>query len=74
MKRVAGVKQVNKALENSKAQQVFVALDADKKLQEKIIILAQEKNVKIVYAETVSQLGKDCGIAVPAAAAADICD
>ena len=74
MKRVAGVKQVQKALENGKAMQVYVALDADKNLREKIISLANEKAVTITYAESMAALGKDCGIAVPSAAAADICD
>lgn len=74
MKRVAGVKQTQKALESGKAEHIFVALDADKKLREKIIILAEEKGVAITYAESMVALGKDCGIAVPAAAAAEICD
>ena len=74
MKRVAGVKQTQKALENGKAKHIFVALDADEKLREKIIILAEEKGVSITYAESMVALGKDCGIQVPSAAAADICD
>ena len=72
--RVAGVKQVQKALENGKALRVYVALDADKSFREKIISLAEEKAVAITYAESMVALGKDCGIAVPSAAAADICD
>ncbi len=74
MNRVAGVKQVQKALENGKAQRVYVALDADRSFREKIISLAEEKAVAITYAESMAALGKDCGIAVPSAAAADICD
>ena len=74
MKRVAGVKQVQKALENGKARCVYVALDADESFRKKIICLANEKAVTITYAESMVALGKDCGIAVPSAAAADICD
>ena len=72
--RVAGVKQVKRALENGKAVRVYVALDADKKFREEVISLAKEKAVTITYAESMVALGKDCGIAVPSAAAADICD
>ena len=74
MKRVAGVKQVQKALENGKAQRVYVAVDADESIRKKIICLAEEKAVTITYADSLVALGKDCGIAVPSAAAADICD
>ena len=74
MKRIAGLKQVQKALESSKAQVVYVALDAEASLRKKIISLAEEKGVRIVYAETMAQLGKDCGITVASSTAADICD
>ena len=74
MKRVAGAKQVQKSLENGKAQHIYVANDAAKNLREKIINLAEEKGVTITYAESMAALGKDCGIQVPSAAAADICD
>ena len=74
MKRIAGFKQVQKALENGTALKVYVALDADRQLREKITALCNEKSVPIVCAETMAALGKDCGIAVGAATAAEICD
>lgn len=74
MKRVAGLKQVQKALENGKALKVYITIDADRQLCKKITALCRQKAVPIVCAETMAALGKDCGIAVSAATAADLCD
>ena len=74
MKRIVGIKQVVKAIENGSAARVFIAQDADSCSTEKVVSLAKEKQLETVVVPTRAQLGKMCCIAVGAAAAAEIND
>ncbi|MCX7842033.1 MAG: ribosomal L7Ae/L30e/S12e/Gadd45 family protein [Clostridia bacterium] len=68
-KKVVGIKQSAKALENGTAALVFVARDADPRVIKGIIELCTKNSVEIVYEESMKQLGKACGIEVGAAVA-----
>lgn len=61
-----GLKQSLKAIEHGKAQEIIVAKDADKKLTSKIINYGNQKNINIIYVDSMKQLGKACGIDVGA--------
>ena len=74
MKRIAGLKQVHKAVENGTALKVYVALDADARLIDELTVFAGSKGVPVATVETMAELGKLAGIKVPSATAADICD
>ena len=74
MKRIVGIKQVVKAIENGSATKVFIAQDADCSAVEKVVSPAKEKGIETVFVSTRAQLGKMCCIAVGAAAAAEIND
>lgn len=71
-RKMVGTKQTLKALEKGEAVMVLLAGDADKKISAPVEALAGDKGIEIVYVETMSSLGKICGIKVKAAAAAII--
>ncbi len=70
--KVVGTKQTLKALEKGEAVMVLLARDAEEKISAPVAALAENKGVKVHYIETMSELGKICGIKVKAAAAAII--
>ena len=71
-KTVVGAMQLKKALANGRAEQVFLAENADPALTEPIAVLCQSYHVNCVWVPTMSDLGQACGIDVGAAAAATI--
>ena len=74
MMRICGTKQVLKALDSSKVLKVFLADDVDEYLRKKITSACRFHQVEIQSVPSMEELGKMCGIAVPSATAADICD
>ncbi|WP_196593786.1 L7Ae/L30e/S12e/Gadd45 family ribosomal protein [Pectinatus sottacetonis] len=71
-KRVIGMKQVTKAVNNGLAEYVFLAIDADDRVLKPLKILCESRKVKIITGSTMAELGKACSIEVGAAAAAII--
>jgi len=65
-----GLKQALKSLEKDIAAEIVIAKDAEKRVIQKLILLADEKKVPITYVDSMKQLGKACGIDVGAAAVA----
>lgn len=68
-KKVIGLKQSIKHIKSGKGQCLYVAKDADGRLVSQIIELAEEKLIKIVYIDSMKELGILCGIDVGATAA-----
>jgi len=66
--KVVGIKQTTKAIKNGKGDVLYVAKDADDKVINPLIELANNNMVNIVFIETMSQLGKLSGIDVGTAA------
>lgn len=64
-----GAKQALKALNNGAASVVYIAKDAEEHVTRQLVNLAAEKNIEIIYVETMKQLGKACKIDVGAATA-----
>lgn len=69
-KKVVGTKQVKRALMSGKAKTVYIAKDADDRIKNEIATVCNEKQIPIVYVETMEELGKNCKIDVSAASAA----
>jgi large subunit ribosomal protein L7A len=69
---VTGTKQTKKAIENGSALRVFLARDADERVTAPIENACAEKEIPVVWAETMEELGKACNIKVKAATAAVI--
>lgn len=68
--KVVGVKQTRRALNDGRAQALYLAKDADPALTDPLAALAEEKGVPVHWADTMKALGRACGIAVGAAVAA----
>lgn len=68
-KKVVGIKQSIKAIKSGEAKAVYAALDADTKLIEPVVKLANENSLDIHYINTMKDLGRLCGIDVGAATA-----
>ena len=71
-KKVVGIKQTLKAIKSGEARVVFIAKDADEAVTAPLINLAAEKQVEVLYVESMKELGKMCGIDVGAATAASL--
>jgi large subunit ribosomal protein L7A len=72
--RAVGAHQTARAIARGKAAEVFVAADADARVVEAVIAAAAERGVRLVEVESTTALGRACGIAVGAAAAAVLVD
>ncbi|MGE5472970.1 MAG: L7Ae/L30e/S12e/Gadd45 family ribosomal protein [Ignavibacteriales bacterium] len=66
-KKKIGIKECSKAIENEKALIAFVASDAENRVVKPFVELCNQKAVEITYVDTMSNLGKACGIDVGAA-------
>ena len=67
--KVVGIKQLRKALNRGRVQEVFLARDADPALTDPLETLAEEQGVPVQWVSAMKELGQACGIAVGAAAA-----
>lgn len=68
--RTVGVKQTEKAVKRQAAELVFIGSDADERVTTRLKELCQMNNVPAVTTESMSEIGRACGINVKAAAAA----
>ncbi len=68
--RVVGANQTAKAVRKGRAKVVFVAQDADRRIVEPVLNVAAEMGVPVVEVPSGRELGRLCGIAVAASAAA----
>ncbi|MDD4688282.1 MAG: ribosomal L7Ae/L30e/S12e/Gadd45 family protein [Eubacteriales bacterium] len=68
-KKVIGIKQSQKAVEDGEAGKAFVALDCEDNVKQPFLNLCRINNVQVVMAESMEQLGQACGISVGAAVA-----
>lgn len=67
---IIGTKQTVKALKLGTIKEVVIAKDADLKVIAKVVNIANELNVPILYVDSMKKLGKACGIEVGAATVA----
>ncbi len=65
--KVIGVKQSKKAIKDGAAAEVFVALDAEKRVVGPIYELCSETDTKVSEITTMAELGDAAGIDVGAA-------
>ena len=67
---VIGKKQTLRALSRDEARLVYLSKDADLHVTKPIADVCKEKNIEIIYYDSMKELGKSVGIGVNAAAAA----
>jgi large subunit ribosomal protein L7A len=68
--RAIGTNQTTKAIGRGQARVVFVARDADRRITDPVLKAARDRGVEVVETESMTALGRACGIAVGAAVAA----
>ncbi|NLB32457.1 MAG: 50S ribosomal protein L7ae-like protein [Tissierellia bacterium] len=69
-KIVVGKKQTLRALSRDEAKLVYLSKDADLHFTKTIADVCKEKNIDIIYYDSMKELGATVGIGVNAAAAA----
>ncbi len=69
-RKTIGTKQTRKALERDEVAVLYVARDAEDHIIEPVVELGVEQGVEMTFADTMTKLGKACGISVGAAVAA----
>ena len=67
---VVGAKQLRKALQSGKAAFVYLAKNADPAITDPLEKMCGERNIRLAWGSSMSDLGSVCGIEVGAAAAA----
>lgn len=68
--RAVGANQTVKAIQRGRAQLVVVAADADRRVVQDVLAAGRERGLEVIEAGSMKELGRACGIAVGAAAAA----
>lgn len=69
---IIGLKQTLKAIQNDKAAKVYLASDSDDYIKKSVMEACAQKNLEIVYVNTMKELGEACGIDIGASTAAVI--
>ncbi len=72
--RTVGVKQTEKAVARQAAAAVYIAADADERVTGSLLKLCSKSGVPVVATESMTDIGRACGINVKAAAAAILKD
>lgn len=68
-RKVVGLNQTVRAVEEQNARKVYIAEDADPRVIMPLYVLCQQANIEVVKVESMKDLGKACGIEVKAAVA-----
>ncbi|MEH7235961.1 50S ribosomal protein L7ae-like protein [Bacillus sp. JJ1562] len=71
-KIIIGTKQAVKAIQADEVSEIVVAEDADRRVINKVLQLAEEQHIPISKVDSMKKLGKACGIEVGASAVAII--
>ncbi|MFS0865295.1 50S ribosomal protein L7ae-like protein [Fredinandcohnia sp. 179-A 10B2 NHS] len=71
-KIIIGTKQTVKAIQSSNVLEVVVAEDADRRVINKVLQLAEEQQIPVLKVDSMKKLGKACGIEVGASTVAII--
>lgn len=67
--RLVGLRQSLKALREERLEAVFIAKDADLRITQGFEEECIKQQVKIIFVDTMKELGRACGVEVPTAVA-----
>lgn len=73
-KKIVGLKQTVKSVKSGLIGKVYLAKDADDFIRNSILDVCKDRDVQIVYIETMKELGEACGIDIGASTAAILRD
>lgn len=68
--KVVGSKQAKRFLIKDAISVLYVAKDAEKKITDELVQMANDKSVEVVFIDSMKELGEACGIDVSAATVA----
>lgn len=68
--KLVGTKQVLRAIAADEVEVLYIANDADAEIRGKILAAANGRDINVVYADNMQELGETCGIEVCTACAA----
>ncbi len=71
-KKVVGLKQTVRSVEEGNALKVFLARDASPNIYNRIVTLCSVRGVEVEFVDTMKHLGEVCRIDVSAAVAATV--
>lgn len=66
---IIGLKQTLKAIQSDRAAKVYLATDADSYIKKSVTDACVQKNIEIIYVNTMKELGEACGIDIGASTA-----
>lgn len=69
-KKVVGIKQLRRAVQQDSVAEVYVADDADPWIREEIDALCRQAQLRVIHVAAMKELGSACRIGVGAACAA----
>lgn len=69
-KKVVGTKQAERALNSDQVKLVYIAKDADYHVTDRLVDICKDKQIEVIYVDTMKELGKACQIDVNAATVA----
>lgn len=69
-RRTVGLKQTVKAIKNGTAKKVYLAEDADDFIKQSVLDVCRDKNIQIIYVNSMKEFGDACGIDIGASTAA----
>jgi large subunit ribosomal protein L7A len=69
---IIGTKQTVKAIKEGRVKTLVIATDADTRVTSKVMQIAEQSQIPILYVDSMKKLGKACGIEVAASAVAII--
>lgn len=69
---IIGLKQTLKAIQSGIAAKIYLAGDCDEVIKRSVSEACAQKNLEIVYVNTMKELGEACGIDIGASTAAVI--
>lgn len=73
-RRVVGLKQAVKAIKSGAAKKVYLAKDADDFIKQSVLDACIDKDIQIIYADSMKELGDACGIDIGTSTAAILKD
>ncbi|HOE57696.1 MAG TPA: ribosomal L7Ae/L30e/S12e/Gadd45 family protein [Bacillota bacterium] len=70
--RIVGLKQTVKAVKSGVVKKVYIAENAEDFIKQSVLDACRDKNLQIIYVDSMKELGSACGIGIGASTAAII--
>lgn len=68
--KVVGLRATERAIQRGNVKKIYLAMDVEKRIRERIEGLAKERQIEVEYVSSAETLGRACGIEVASSCAA----